>query len=137
MYGRIWAGKNGNDKVKQLSIAALVLIVGAGSLASVSSVEAASECSMSVTLANWGEKSTGYLTVAPKESCQLPIKMPGTIASSDISQKPGRGKLKKINASTYQYTAKSKGSDAFAITANGKDEKASGTSIISFQVTIK
>lgn len=93
---------------------------------------------MSVTLANWGEKSTGYLTVAPKESCQLPIKMPGTIASSDISQKPGQGKLKKINASTYQYTAKkSKGGDTFAVTVTGKDEKTSGTSIISFQVTIK
>ena len=124
--------------MKQLSIAAFVLIAGAGSLVSASSVRAASECSMSATLADWGEKSTGYLTVAPKESCQLPIKMPGTIASSDISQKPGQGKLKKINASTYLYTAKkSKGSDAFAITATGKDGKASGTSIISFQVTIK
>ena len=94
---------------------------------------------MSATLADWGEKSTGYMTVAPKESCQFPIKMPGAIGSSDISQKPGYGKLKKINASTYQYTAKAryKGSDAFAITATGKDEKASGTSIISFQVTIK
>ena len=93
---------------------------------------------MSATLADWGEKSTGYLTVEPRESCQFPIKMPGTIGSSDISQKPGQGKLKKINASTYQYTAKkAKGSDAFAITATGKDEKTSGTSIISFQVTIK
>lgn len=122
--------------MRQLSIAAFVLI--AGSLASASSALALSECSMSVTLANWGEKSTGYLSVAPKESCQLPIKMPGTIASSDISQKPGQGKLKKINASTYQYTAKkSKGNDTFAITATGKDEKTTGTSIISFQVTIK
>jgi hypothetical protein len=129
--------KSGNDEVKHFSVAALMLILG--SLASASSARAASECSMSATLADWGEKSTGYMTVAPKESCQFPIKMPGTITSSDISQKPGYGKLKKINASTYQYTAKAryKGSDAFAITATGKDEKASGTSIISFQVTIK
>ena len=78
---------------------------------------------MSATLADWGEKSTGYVTVAPKESCQLPIKMPGTIASSDISQKPGHGKLKKINASTYQYTAKARRQRPFAITATGKDGK--------------
>jgi hypothetical protein len=75
----------------------------------------------------------------PGGSCQFPIKLPGTISSSEISQKPERGKLKKVNTSTYQYTAKAryKGSDTFAITATGKDEKASGTSVISVQVTIK
>jgi hypothetical protein len=94
---------------------------------------------MSVTLANWGEKATGSITVAPKETCQFPIRLPGTIGSSEISQKPSRGKLKKINTSSYQYTAKARyrGGDAFVITATGKDGKASGTSAISFEVTIK
>jgi hypothetical protein len=61
------------------------------------------------------------------------------VSSSDISQKPGHGKLKKVNASTYQYTSKARyrGSDAFAITATGKGPKASGTSVITMQVTIK
>jgi len=100
---------------------------------------AASECSMSVTLANWGEKSSGSITIAPKGSCQFPIRLPGTISSSEISLKPSRGKLKKVNTSTYQYTAKAgyRGTDAFAITATGRDEKTSGTSVISFEVTIK
>jgi hypothetical protein len=124
--------------MKHFSVAAFTLLAGAACLVSASPARAASECSMSATLADWGEKAAGYITVAPRESCQLPIKMPGTITSSDISQKPGRGKLKKVNASTYQYTAKkAKGSDTFAITATGKDEKASGTSVISFQVTIR
>jgi len=94
---------------------------------------------MSVTLASWGEKSTGSIALAPRESCQFPIRLPGTISSSEISQKPSRGKLKKINTTTYQYTARARyrGTDAFAITATGKDEKASGTSVISFEVTIK
>jgi hypothetical protein len=124
--------------MKHSSVAAFMMIVGAAGLASEPS-RAASDCSMSATLASWGEKSTGYITVVPKESCQFPIKLSGTISSSDISQKPGRGKLKKINASTYQYTAKAryKGNDSFAITATGKDEKASGTSVISYQVTIQ
>jgi hypothetical protein len=69
----------------------------------------------------------------------ISIRLPGTISSSEVSQKPGRGKLKKINTSTYQYTAKAryKGTDTFAITATGKDEKTSGTSVISVEVTIK
>jgi hypothetical protein len=124
--------------MKSFSVAA-VFVVGATCLVPAAFAVAASECSMSMTLANWGEKATGAITIAPKESCQFPIKLPGTISSSEISQKPSRGKLKKINAVTYQYTAKARyrGTDAFAITATGKDEKTSGTSVISIEVTIK
>ena len=132
------AGADGNDGMKSRSLA-IIVVVGATCLAPVPFAVAASECSMSVTLANWGEKSTGSIAIAPKESCQFPIRLPGTISSSEISQKPSRGKLKKINTSTYQYTAKARyrGTDAFAITATGKDETISGTSEISFVVTIK
>ena len=124
--------------MKSLSLAT-ILVVGAICLAPSPFAAAASECSMSVTLANWGEKSIGSIAIAPKESCQFPIRMPGTITSSEISQKPSRGKLKKVDTSTYRYTSKAryKGTDAFAITAVGKDEKTSGTSVISFEVTIK
>jgi hypothetical protein len=121
------------------NVAALMLVVGATSSMSASFARAASDCPISVTLADWGENSTGYFTIAPKESCQFPIKLPGTLSSSEISQKPGHGKLKKVNISTYQYTAKAKytGSDTFAIKATGKGQKASGTSVITLQVTIK
>ena len=120
-------------------VAALAFVIGATSLMSVSLARAALDCPISVTMADWGENSTGYLTVVPGGSCLFPIKLPGTVSSSDISQKPGHGKLKKVNASTYQYTAKAryKGSDAFAITATGKGQKGSGTSAITVQVTIK
>jgi hypothetical protein len=120
-------------------VAASVLIVGATSIASASLASAASDCPLSMTLADWGENPTGYFTIVPGESCQFAIKLTGTVSSSDISQKPGHGKLKKLNASTYQYTAKAKykGNDAFAITATGKGQKASGTSVITMQVTAK
>ena len=106
---------------------------------SASSALAAPECPKLVGLADWGENSTGDISVASGGSCLFPIPMRGTVSSSDISQKPGHGKLKKVNASTYQYTAKARyiGSDAFAITATGKGQKGSGTSAITVQVTIK
>ena len=123
--------------MKRFSIAT-VIVVGVICLGSVPFAIAASECSMSATLANWGEKSTATISIAPKESCQFPIRLPGTISSSEISQKPSRGKLKKVNTTTYHYTAKARrGADAFVITAIGKDEKTSGTTTISFEVTIK
>jgi len=98
---------------------------------------AASDCSMSATLANWGEKSTAHIDAAPKESCQFSLKLSGTIENSEILKKPSRGKLKKVNASTYQYTAKARGTDNFAISAKGKRGTVSGTSDVSFEVTIK
>jgi hypothetical protein len=124
----------------QLSnVAALALVVTATSMLSVSLAQAASDCPTSVTLADWGENSTGYINVAPGGSCQFPITMRGTVNSSDISQKPGHGKLKKLNISTYEYKAKKKykGSDSFAIKATGQGPKASGTSVITVNATVQ
>src|SRR3954470_15861213 len=102
--------------------AALALVAGAASLTSVSPARAASDCSISATLADWGENSSGEIDIASGASCQLPIRIRGTVNSSDISQKPGHGKLKKIDVSTYEYTAKKKykGNDSFAIKATGQ-----------------
>ncbi|WP_249131914.1 MULTISPECIES: hypothetical protein [unclassified Bradyrhizobium] len=117
----------------------LALILAASSVTPASSAPAVPECSMSVTLADWGENSTGDIDVAAGESCQIPIGIRGTVTDSSISQKPAYGKLKKINASTFEYRAKAKykGSDTFAIKATGQGPKASGTSVITVRATIK
>jgi hypothetical protein len=118
--------------------AALALIVGAPSLMSVSLARAASDCSISVTLADWGQNSTGYIDLKSGASCLFPIRKRG-VSGSDISQKPEHGKLKKLDITTYEYTAKAryKGSDTFAIKATGQGRTASGTSVITVHATIK
>ena len=90
-------------------------------------------------LADWGENSTGDISVASGTSCLFPITMRGTVNSSDIMQKPAHGKLKKINVSTYEYKAKAryKGSDTFVIKATGQGPATSGTSVITVNATIK
>jgi hypothetical protein len=120
-------------------VAALALIVGTTGAMSASRALAASDCPMLVSLADWGEDSTGDLSVASGGSCLLPIRMRGTVGSSDISQKPAHGKLKKLNLTTYEYKAKAryKGSDSFAIKATGQGPTASGTSVITVHATIK
>lgn len=129
-------------------VSALALVVGAASclplpfIASflpVSSALAASDCPTLAELADWGENSTGDISVAPGGSCLFPVRMRGTVSSSDISQKPEHGKLKKINPTTYEYKAKAryKGSDTFAIKATGQGPTASGTSVITVHATIK
>jgi hypothetical protein len=120
-------------------VAALALIAGAPNLMSVSLARAASDCSMLVTLSDWGENSTGYLDLTSGESCLFPIRMRGTVSDSDISQRPVHGKLKRLNMSTFEYKAKAryKGSDTFAIKATGQGPTASGTSVITVHATIK
>jgi hypothetical protein len=106
---------------------------------SVSPAPAASDCPKLVELADWGENSTGDISVASGQSCLFPITMRGTVSSSEIFQKPAHGKLKKLNATTYEYKAKAryKGSDSFAIKATGQGPTASGTSVITVNATIK
>ena len=100
---------------------------------------AVSDCSMSGTLADWGENSTSYIDLKSGQSCLFPIRMRGTVSGSDISQKPVHGKLKRLNISTFEYTANARfqGSDTFAIKATGKGPTASGTSVITVHATIK
>jgi hypothetical protein len=121
------------------NLAVLALIAGASSPTYVSIALAASECSRSMELADWGENSTGDISVASGDSCIFPITVRGAASSSEISQKPAHGKLKKLNVATYEYKteARYKGSDTFAIKATGKGPKASGTSVITVHATIK
>jgi hypothetical protein len=120
-------------------IAVLALVVGATGSMSVSAAPAAPDCPKLVELADWGENSAGDISVAPGQSCLFPITIRGTVTSSEIFQKPAHGKLKKLNATTYEYKAKAryKGSDTFAIKATGQGPTASGTSVITVHATIK
>jgi hypothetical protein len=120
-------------------VAALALTVGATGSMSMSVALAASDCSASVTLADWGENSTGDIDIASGGSCLFPIRIRGTVSSSDILQKPSHGKLKRLNIATYEYKAKAryKGKDTFAIKATGQGPTASGTSVITVHATIK
>ncbi|WP_249136333.1 hypothetical protein [Bradyrhizobium tropiciagri] len=123
----------------RIVVAAMALIPAVSDVTPALSAQPTPECSMSVTLADWGENSSGDIDVASGESCQIPIGIRGTVTDSAISQKPAYGKLKKINASTFEYRAKAKykGNDTFAIKATGQGPKASGTSIITVRATIK
>jgi len=120
-------------------IVALALVVASAGPLSASPALAAPECALLIELADWGENPTGDISVAAGESCLFPITMRGTVTSSEIFQKPAHGKLKKLNATTYEYKAKAKykGSDSFAIKATGQGPTASGTSVITVHATIK
>ena len=120
-------------------IVALAVVVAVTASMPATEALAAPDCPKLVELADWGENSTGDISVAPGQSCLFPITIGGTVSSSEIFKKPSYGKLKKINLTTYEYKAKAKykGSDSFAIKATGQGPTASGTSVITVNATIK
>ncbi|KRR06345.1 hypothetical protein CQ12_33360 [Bradyrhizobium jicamae] len=120
-------------------VAAFALIIGAASSMSASPALAAPDCPKLIGLVDWGENSTGDISLAPGTSCQFPIPMRGSVSSSDILQKPKYGKLKKLNPTTYEYRAKKRytGNDTFTIKATGQGPTASGSSVITVNATIK
>jgi hypothetical protein len=119
-------------------IGALALIAAVPGLTSGSWAKSASNCSILVTLGNWGENSTGYIDLKSGASCLFPIRQSG-VSAADVSQKPEHGTLKKLDLSTFVYMAKAryKGSDTFAIKATGQGVTTSGTSVITVHATIK
>jgi len=118
---------------------ALAIVVAVPTLISLSPALAASECPASGTLSGWGVNSTGYFSIQSGGTCLFPIRMEGRVNSSSVSQKPAHGTLKRLNISTYQYTATSgyKGNDTFAVTATGKGPMTSGTSVITMNATVQ
>jgi hypothetical protein len=120
-------------------VVALAFIVAVLGLGALSPARAASECPASGTLSSWGVNSTGYFNVASGGTCLFPIRMDGVVKSTSISQRPAHGTLKRLNASTYTYTAKAgyKGTDAFAVQATGKGPTSSGTSVITMNATVQ
>ena len=120
-------------------LAALTLVIAAAGAISAAPALSAPECPMLIELADWGENPTGDVSVAAGQSCQFSIKMRGTVNGSEILQKPARGKLKKLSATSYEYRAKARyrGSDTFSIKATGHGPAASGTSVITVHATIK
>jgi hypothetical protein len=136
---RLIQPQNQDDIMRSSKAIALTLIVAASSLVSLSSARAASECPVSGTLSEWGVNSTGYVTIAAGGSCLFPIRIAGEMKSSGISQKPAHGTLKRLNVSTYVYTAKAgyKGNDTFSVQATGKGPTAFGTSTITMNATIQ
>ena len=120
-------------------VVALALVVAVTASLPAMQALAAPDCPKLVELADWGENSSGDISVAPGQSCLFPITIRGTVSSSEIFKKPSYGKLKKVNLTTYEYKAKAryKGNDTFAIKATGQGPRASGTSVITVTATIK
>jgi hypothetical protein len=100
---------------------------------------AASDCRVTGRPSEFGVDMTAYFAVRSGETCNFPIRIPGMMKSSGISQKPSHGTLRQGNVTTFTYTAASgyKGSDIFAIYGEGTGPYGSGRSVMTVNATIQ
>ena len=114
-----------------LAIAALSLMP--------TSAFAAQDCRVTGLPAEFGIDMTAYFAVKSGETCNFPIRIPGMMNSSGVSQQPAHGTLRQLNVTTFRYSAAPgyKGSDTFAIYGVGKGPRGSGRSVMTVNATIQ
>jgi hypothetical protein len=99
----------------------------------------AADCRVTGLPAEFGIDMTAYFAVKSGETCNFPIRIPGMMTASGVSQKPAHGTLRQINITTFTYSAARgyKGSDTFAIYGTGKGPYGSGKSVMTVNATIQ
>jgi hypothetical protein len=117
--------------MRVLAIAALSLLP--------TSAFAVTDCRVDGNVAEFGIDMIAYFAVKSGQTCNFPIRIPGIMHNSGISQKPSHGTLRQINVTTFRYTAAAgyTGSDTFAIYGVGKGPYGSGRSVMTVNATIQ
>ena len=74
-------------------------------------------CDVFVAVAIYDSLDNLHFPMCQTQTCNFPIRIPGMMTSSGISQRPARGTVRQVNVTTFTYTAPRgyKGSDTFAI----------------------
>lgn len=99
----------------------------------------ATDCRVTGTPSEFGVDMTAYFAIRSGGTCNFPIRIPGTMNSSGIAQKPSHGTLSQRNLTTFTYTTAAgfKGNDTFAIYGVGKGPYGSGRSVMTVNATIQ
>jgi hypothetical protein len=100
---------------------------------------AVSDCRVTGHPSVFGVDMTAYFAIKSGGTCNFPMRIPGAMHSSGVSQKPAHGTLRQLNVTTFRYTAASgyKGNDTFAIYGEGKGPYGSGRSVMTVSATIE
>ena len=99
----------------------------------------AADCRVTGSPSSFGVDMTAYIAVRSGETCNFPMRIPGMMESSGVSQQPAHGSLRQLNVTTFTYSAARgyKGSDTFSIYGEGKGPHGSGRSLITVNATIR
>jgi hypothetical protein len=99
-----------------------------------------SMCNIAGNRAIMGANMEAAFDVQAGKGCMSDISPQGTLASSEVSQRPQHGTVTMVDKDTWTYVPTSGyvGADSFAITAKGQSiDQKPGTSVLNFKVNVK
>ena len=110
-------------------LAAILLAASAFSLPA-QAQQRSLDCLIAGNLNTFGIDSAGTIDMAAGQSCNLFLRMRGVLESAAIMQRPKNGTLKMVGAANAIYTPKPgfRGTDEFAFTFKGSNQRVTGTS---------
>jgi hypothetical protein len=97
------------------------------------------DCIVSGAPSTFGINSEGTLDINSGESCNLYLRLGGTIESSRIVLRPKNGSLSMSNLSSAVYRSKAgyRGIDEFAFELKGRSMTGIGTSIVRIRANVQ
>lgn len=121
--------------MRPITSVAIALLLAA---TAASAQSAGEDCVVSAYPTTFGVDGQGTLDIASGDSCNLYLRLSGTIESSRIVQRPQHGSLSMGDMSSAVYKAKAgfKGVDEFAFELKGRSMTGVGTSVIRIRANV-
>jgi hypothetical protein len=120
------------------TISALAALVAFASLASVG-VAQAIECNVKGNRVVFGVPMNAGFSIKSGSACTSGYTAGGMVHNANVAQQPQHGSVRLLNNSSFEYRAQPgyAGSDAFVIEATGSDTRGTGTSVVTYSVTVR
>lgn len=117
----------------------LAALLGAATTTFAEAQSGGRDCIVSATPATFGVNSTGVLDINSGDSCNLYLRVSGTIESAKIVQRPKNGSLSMNDVSSAVYKSKAgyRGVDEFAFQVSGNSMTGKGTSVIKIRANVR
>ncbi len=116
----------------------LTAVAAVATLAAVSAAQAI-ECNVKGNRAVFGVSMNAGFNIKSGAACTSGYTSGGLVQNAKVSQQPQHGSVRLLNNSSFEYRSKPgyTGPDAFVIEATGRDTRGTGTSSVTYNVTVR
>jgi len=120
------------------TFSALVALTAVATLAAAGAAQAI-ECNVSGNRAVFGVAMNAGFNIKSGAACTSGYTAGGMVQNAKVSQQPQHGSVRLLNNSSFEYRSQpgSTGPDAFLIEATGSDTRGTGTSTVTYNVTVR
>ena len=120
------------------TFSALVALTAVATLAAAGAAQAI-ECNVRGNRAVFGVAMNAGFNIKSGAACTSGYTAGGMVQNAKVSQQPQHGSVRLLNNSSFEYRSQPgyTGPDAFVIEATGSDTRGTGTSIVTYNVTVR